>query len=247
MDISWYLRVEDKERFCRAHPNSLCNEIDEASVSGKLCCSDSAIPDEEPNEAQKMDSFHVVRFVRGIGGGRFSFNQESVLVELEQDPCWRVRVEAYRSYQRGRYQDDIAEALGVSQGAVSKWLGMVRGELSRRMGAAYELFFKERYSIRPGVSRVLHDGGQGKPDIVLELRDGSYEIISVKCFNSTRSTISIPIDEINPDLLEAYRLQAQGHPVKVLVDVYNLGNGYHVIIPIPLDKTPKRLNFSMKK
>ncbi|MFH2109933.1 MAG: hypothetical protein ABIJ47_01595 [Candidatus Bathyarchaeota archaeon] len=178
-----------------------------------------------------------------LSGDAFAFDEEPVLVELEADKKWRPRVEAYRSYLRGRYQDDVARDLGVTQGAVSKWLGMVRGEVGRRMGAAYEVYLEGSHRLRPDVSRVTRDGAKGRPDLVVELRDGSYEVISVKCFKSDRSIVTIPLEEIRPELNEAHRLARLGEPVRLLVDYLNLKTGQHEVTEISLDEPPQRLNF----
>ena len=375
---SWYERIETLEDGVRFEPNTICNEIDEAKISSKSCCSDQHMPNEDDELFNKCDIYKAARFVRGmeeslypemweieilhldvfpepgwaaylsllhsnntdyfdwhhifisseeerqklldwfrvfkeihgfialeefpvkieyhkgerkarwiyeekqlvmeypdirhmtdiktgalvevqlnprfdeylefcrnrrLEGSCFTFNEEPILAQLEADAKWKERVETYRLYRRGRYQDDIANDLGVSQGAISKWLSMVRGELSRHMGSMYELFLKEKLSLRPDVQKVTHDGAKGKPDIVLALRDGSFEVISVKCFNTPRSTVTISIEEINPELLEAYRLQSQGQRVKLLVDYYNLDDDSQETKIISLEKPPKRLNF----
>lgn len=374
---SWYERIEDIEDFVRFEPNTICNEINEAKISSKNCCSDQRIPHEDDEAYNRITTYKAARFVRGIDdlypemwgiegvhldvwddsgwsaylsfrlvnnpeyfdwhhvfissedekekllawfkgfcdmhgfvdleefpvkieyhkgerkarwiyeekqlvmeypdirqmtdiktgspvevqlnprfneylefckqkrleGSCFTFNEEPILLQLEADAKWKERLEAYRHYRRGRFQDDIAEDLGVTQGAISKWLNMVRGELSRHMGSMYELFLKEKLSLRPDVQKVTHDGAKGKPDIVLLLKDGSFEVISVKCFNTPRSTVTISIEEFNPELLEAYRLQSQGQRVKLLVDYYNLDGDIHELKEISLEKPPKRLNF----
>jgi len=175
--------------------------------------------------------------------GAFTFNEEPVLMELEADEKWRPRVEAYRSYGRGRYQDDVARDFGVHQSTVSGWLSQVRGEISRRMGAAYEVYLEGRHSIRPDVKKVTRDGSTGKPDLVVELKDGSYEVISVKCFKSDRSTVTVQLKEFQPELNEAYKLTQLGKPVRLLVDYLNLETGQHEVKELSLDTPPRRLNF----
>jgi len=178
-----------------------------------------------------------------VARSTFTFDVETVLKELATDPKWSEKVEAYRMYQRGMFQDDIKKHFGVTQSAISKWISKVKGELSRRMGAAYERFRKAKLELRPDVDHVIYDGRQGKPDFVVYLKDGSVEVISSKCYYSDRKSVSIKRAEIEPEIQEALRLRAEGRQVRLYVDFYNLHDKHHEMREIPLDKIPPRLLF----
>jgi len=150
------------------------------------------------------------------------------------------KVEAYKMYKQGMYQDDIKKNFGVTQSAISKWISKVKGELSRRMGVAYEKFRKAKLELRSDVDRVIYDGRQGEPDFVVYLKDGSVEVISSKCYYSDRKSVRA---EIEPEIQEALRLRAQGRRVRLYVDFYNLHDKHHEMREIPLDKIPPRLLF----
>lgn len=173
----------------------------------------------------------------------FSFDVEETLEELAENPRWSEKVEAYRMYRRGIFQDDIKKHFGVTQSAISKWISKVKGELSRRMGAAYEKFRKAKLELRPDVDRVIYDGRQGKPDFVVYLKDGSVKVISSKCYYSDRKSVSIKRAEIEPEIQEALRLKAEGRKVRLFVDFYNLHDEHHEMREISLDRIPPRLLF----
>ena len=182
---------------------------------------------------------------RWIGGKEegFNFNVEAALEELAKDPKWSEKIEAYKMYRRGMFQDDIKKHFGVTQSAISKWISKVQGELSRRMGNEYELYRKAKFLSREDVERVVHDGRKGKPDFVVYLKDGSVEVISSKCYYSDRKSVSIKRAEIEPEIQEALRLRAQGRRVRLFVDFYNLHDKHHELREIPLDNIPPRLLF----
>jgi hypothetical protein len=176
-------------------------------------------------------------------GEGFTFDVETVLDELAADPKWSERVEAYRMYSRGMFQDDIKKAFGVAQSTISKWISRVQGELSRRMGKAYEHYRREMLLRRPDVERVVYDGRKGRPDFIVILRDGSIEVISSKCYYSDRRSVSIKREELEPEIREALRLRDEGRRVRLLVDFYNLHDGHHEMREIPLDSIPPCLLF----
>ena len=177
------------------------------------------------------------------GEEEFTFNVEAVLEELAGDLDWSEKIEAYKMYKRGMFQDDIKKYFGVTQSAISKWISKVQGELSRRMGNEYELYRKAKLLSREDVERVVHDGRKGKPDFIVYLSDGSVEVISSKCYYSDRKSVSIKRAEIEPEIQEALRLRAQGRRVRLFVDFYNLHDKHHELREIPLDKIPPRLLF----
>jgi len=181
--------------------------------------------------------------VRGEG---FAFSVEETLEELEANPKWRNKVDAYRMHQRGMFQDEIKKHFGVTQSAVSKWINQVKGELSRRMGAAYELYRKKKLELREDVERVVHDGREGRPDFTVYLKDGSIEVISSKCYFSDRKSVSMKIEEIKPELEEARELRKQGRKVKLLVDFYNVATEKHEFREVNIDGPPARLLFTNK-
>jgi len=182
---------------------------------------------------------------KGLGTKQeyFSFNTEEVLEDLSSNQKWVRQVEAYRRYRRGAFQDDIAKNLGVTQSTISKWITAVKGEIGRRMGDAYEKHLYTKLQLREDVEEVRYDGRKGRPDFILKLRDGSYEVISAKCYDSDRRSVSIPIGELDPELEEARRLQAQGHQVKLTLDFYNIDDNHHETREIPINNPPKRLLF----
>lgn len=235
-------RLDFRRRWTTQEGELLNIEYPELITSKDVRTGETVTIQANPRFDEYMEFCRAQR-LRNAFRGAFAFNEEPVLAELEADKKWRPRVEAYRSYLRGRYQDDIARDLGAGQSTVSTWLGMVRGEVGRRMGAAYEAYLEGSHRLRPDVSRVTRDGAQGRPDLVVELRDGSYEVISVKCFKSDRSTVTVQLEEFQPELNEAYRLAKTGESVRLLVDYLNLETGQHEVRELNLDKPPQRLNF----
>ncbi|RJS90601.1 hypothetical protein CW705_06075 [Candidatus Bathyarchaeota archaeon] len=209
-----------------------------------ICC--KLFPDPWKNETDWNRYIkNQIRYYKAkkISEGVFNFNVEEALEELAEDPDWADKVEAYRMYKRGMFQDDIKKHFGVTQGAISKWISKVHGEISRRIGEAYEKYRKAKLQLREDVVRVIHDGRKGKPDFVVYLEDGSVEVISSKCYCSDRKSVSIKRAEIEPEIQEALRLRAQGRRVRLLVDFYNLHDKHHEMREIPLDKIPPRLLF----
>ena len=195
----------------------------------------------KPNFKREQEPIYIQKYSKIQYGKTFTFNEEEELIELEK--TLPDQVEAYRMYKRGMLQDDIKKRFGVTQSAISKWISKVKGELSRRMGVAYEFYRKQKLEERQDVDHVIYDGRKGKPDFIVYLKDGSVEVISSKCYYSDRKSVSIKRAEIEPEIQEALRLRAQGRRVRLLVDYYNLHDKHHEMREIPLDKIPPRLLF----
>ncbi|NIT55654.1 MAG: hypothetical protein GWN00_05260, partial [Aliifodinibius sp.] len=110
-------------------------------------------------------------------------------------------------------QDDIREKWikegnpKFSQMTFSNWKREVEGEVARVMGITYEEFlFKQYQEDIEGVLDVQKLAGQSDPDIIVEYTDGRIDVISVKCYNYKRKRLSIPIHELEPEIIRCRRL-----------------------------------------
>jgi len=173
----------------------------------------------------------------------FEFEPETILGSLEKYDSWSSKVEAYRLYLRGVIQDDIGLLMGVDQSTISKWVSSVKGEVSRLMGEYYEKYLVSELSKNSKILKITHNGEKGEADLILELKDGTFQVISAKCYDSKRKTVSIPIDEINPEIRYAEELLEQGKKVKLFVDYYNYNSKTHKFRELDLEDLPSRILF----
>ncbi len=92
------------------------------------------------------------------------------------------------------------------------------------MGITYEEFlFRQYQEDIDGVLDVQKLAGQSDPDIIVEYTDGRIDVISVKCYNYKRKRLSIPIHELEPEIIRCRRLLRNGEEnVYLVLEFYNL-------------------------
>lgn len=164
-----------------------------------------------------------------IDSETFDFNLTQCLDDMALSSKWNREVDAYRLNRlNGMSQDDIVqhfkETLGVnvSQMTISNYVNKVDGELSRVMGKNYEDFLTDRYSKIEGVETVEHNGQHGQPDLVVTYEDGQIDVISIKCYAYKRSSLTIPISELEAEIRHIRRLQNQGKEnLFLILEFYN--------------------------
>jgi len=181
----------------------------------------------------------------------FTFTDEQAFeIMLEADRLqWQTRIEAYKRNQLvGISQDQVGseQKSPVSAMTISKWVRAVKGEISRIRGERYEAFLDGAWKRTGMYASVTHDGTESKPDFVRVPFDGVSEVVSIKCFNHPRNTISIPLKDIAPELEEAKRLRAAGKACRLIVHAHNQATSYteerlldFASIPDPITITEK--------
>ena len=141
---------------------------------------------------------------------------------------WPLKVRVFETYQGAASQSKVAEQFGVSQGSVSNYAAEVKGMISKTIGEAYEIWAAEKWSKEPGVIKVERFGGLHEPDILAHHDNGRITVVSCKCYYDNKTT-SIPIKQIEPELLKAQELAAAGLLNKLVVDFNNIAKKARVL------------------
>jgi len=147
----------------------------------------------------------------------FTFDRQSLLEQLAKDSRWTKAARAYRLAANGMKHDLIAQdpQIAVSRQRVGKIIAQIRGEISRRAGAAYEQWRAEQLT-KEG-HQVKHDGRIGNPDIVAIEKGGAKAVISCKVYDFERAK-EIRRGELEPELVYANA----NRPCFVQLSVWNL-------------------------
>ncbi len=154
--------------------------------------------------------------------GSFSIDVNPVLDAIKAEGGeWPLKVEIFKAYQDSGSQSEVASRFNVSQGTVSNHSRDVKGMISKAIGEAYERWAAEKWSKEPGVVRVERFGSKGEPDLLAHHASGRVTVISCKCYYDTKTT-SIPIKEIEPEVLKARELAAAGLLERLVVDFNNI-------------------------
>ena len=169
-------------------------------------------------QTEKILNFNREDILTYEPGEPFTFTREIALEKLrrQQGGKWKVKARYYAALINGQTQEQIAEKFKISQPAVSAAIKSIRGEISRMGGAEYELWKYTQLKDSYPDDEVIHDGGIGKPDLVVIAADGRRFIYSLKCIDFERS-ITIPKRELEPEIREAL-----AHRTNVILSVFNL-------------------------
>lgn len=159
--------------------------------------------------------------------------------------------ELYMKYQDPRVkQDDLAAEYNLDQSTISRIAGArgeVTGWLAERVGILYEQFLAKRLQEQHPGAEVERDGSKGQPDIRMD--DANTTVFySVKCYDTTRKSVSIPVDEVRPEI-EAARALKEEYPdrvVKCILHLYNRATGHAFEKDVRINDPPNSFLFKFK-
>lgn len=142
---------------------------------------------------------------------------------------WPLKVRVFEAYQApAASQSKVAEQFKISQGSVSNYAAEVKGMISKTIGEAYEKWAAEKWATEPGVVKVERFGGVGEPDILVHHDNGRITVVSCKCYYDNKTT-SIPIKQIEPEVLKAAELAKEGLLNKLVVDFNNMAKKARIL------------------
>lgn len=182
-------------------------------------------------------------------GTAFIFEEKRILEQLAKKKTWTDNIDIYQLAQDGLTQDDIALKFALSQVRISQRIKKVKGELARQLGAARELFLVQQLKQDQDVKQVIHSGGVGEPDIIVKYKSGRIEVISVKCYTTSkaRASTSIIIDELLPEIITCRNFAKKLIDIHLILDFYNYNTRQHVRKEIDFNAPPERINIQTKK
>lgn len=158
----------------------------------------------------------------------------------------------YLRYQEPNViQDDLAAEFKLDQSTVSKIAGKrgeVAGWLADRIGILYELFVVQQLHERFPGAEILRDGSRGEPDIRLD-EENRTVFYSVKCYNTTRKKVSVPVAELGPEIKAARELKEEfpDRVVKCILHFYNRATNQVLEREIRFIAPPASFLFKLKK
>ncbi len=154
--------------------------------------------------------------------GAFTVDVTPILEAIKAEGGeWPLKVDVFRAYQDSSSQSEVAAKYKISQGSVSNYSRDVRGMISKVIGETYEKWAAGKWAAEEGVNRVERLGSKGEPDLLVHHRTGRVTVVSCKCYYDNKTT-SIPIKEIEPEILKARELAAAGLLERLVVDFNNV-------------------------
>lgn len=128
--------------------------------------------------------------------------------------------------------EDVAVTYGVTQSDIISALGRVNLTVQQSIGRKYEPVYADWLRTQPHVKKdgvfkdtggVAHDGAPSSWDIIQEMDDGWFNVISVKWRNprfDARTSISISEKDILPELIHARILiEKEGKKARVILHI----------------------------
>jgi hypothetical protein len=169
---------------------------------------------------------------------------------------WEFFVMVFRENRRlGKAQDKIAVELDsagyknqknkkILQRDVSNYVKAVVGGLSRLMGDDYEPVHEAELLASGRYVEVHRKGGQGEYDIIAKKADGSWDVISVKCYNTPREQRSIESKKFNPEIRMVRELRKDNKIANLIIHVYEHVDGTSNDYPQDVDHMLKWITFN---
>jgi len=178
----------------------------------------------------------------------FTISEEDIAdIIIENHPEWRDRAliylhtEGIGEYEpmtnsqvyRFSHMEQMRERYGfrepfTSEEAVKYRKREFRGIMSNYLGKLFEKWMDDILmegcyipGVLESISDVQHGGGIGQPDFTLIHDDGSYTVLSVKCYNSSRSE-TLKRGELSPEIQRHNNLLEKGHRSRIMVIYRNI-------------------------
>lgn len=197
------------------------------SKKGKNGYSDTDIPDLDQGDPPAYGDPDP-GIVMLSGEDRFIFDEENGIQRLLKDnpKKWEFLVQVYNeNVKQGIAQDVLATKYGHVQKWVSDIKSKVIGGLGRLMGNDFEPRLK-KYLDKLGIYKdVKTKGGQGGFDLFRVAMDGVIEVVSVKCYNTPRTSRSIEIKKFAPEIKMVRNLLKKGKKARFFTLIYDHTQG----------------------
>jgi len=150
----------------------------------------------------------------------FRWDLEAAVQRYMNDRAWRKEARAFYLHNTEHMKHELVAKdpkIKCSRAEVARLIQRFQGELSRVAGEEYELW--KAAQLEDVGLQVRRRGGNGQPDILAEHPEGMRYVYSCKALTVKRK-ISLPIEEIRPEVLEAQRSGRE-----LILSVYNLASG----------------------
>ena len=166
----------------------------------------------------------------------FRWDLEAAVQRYMNDRAWRKEARAFNLHQYEKLTlEQIARdpKMKCSKTEAHRMIQRFQGELSRVAGGEYELW-KAAQLEAIGLT-MRRRGGNGQPDILAEHPESMKYVYSCKALTVKRK-ISLPNEEIRPEVLEAQRSGRE-----LILSVYNLASGAEREIRLDAKAPPAKI------
>lgn len=193
------------------------NGLGEGRSDGFAYNTFESVPDNKEDYAKLVLSEGYNNWGYNSESPTYEFNPKLYLDEYASEKKdLAIKVDCYRRYvEENKRQWEIANALGIDQSTVNKYIRIIEGKLAFDRGHDFEMMFE--YSMSPLVyDYYVAKGGRAEYD-GLGVRDifapNNIDIISLKVYEDRRGSITLTKSDLRPEIEEMEILISKGNKI----------------------------------